>query len=468
MPPVVPLPLAVKLHRQDALNYCGAACIQMIRQFEGADIGVLDQVELMKDSKNDLGTPLECLDLFRWGTCPHSLAAGLNPTATIEYVEKNSDQTPDELIQLIAYGLTQHGKPSVMLVDSGLHWMVVHGVREDAVTGICFDVRDPWPPEVKAEEHEEEPDDGEDEGVASSHLIFPAGLQWHFNRADPRQPDDNPSQWKNHYVAIVPKSAADEWPEEVLPQEALPPLEEDGPLPAALVNEQDAEQSALDAFAAASSLGWEPAVGESVIAGFTVHLNLVQNSPVNALHSQSNYIVELHRDDDSGYVVAMALVAAAGLFGGQTLELLAPAKGKSWLRQAAELRAFVSKRRELLRQTILRPPSLLQSGPENLPAPSVVKAARIAGSLMALQKWPKSLEEVPESLRWLLDQDQEQEETEYVWTSTDESRSPFHPFIRIKKGAREALLMPNGQFRRLSDIARDLTGIARDLKRQKL
>ncbi len=465
--------LDVKLHRQDKDNLCGAACIQMIRQFDGTAIGLLDQSSLQTSAVNASALYLECLNPLVWGTCPTALEAGLTGLTKGDFMDK-ALANPDSLISMIVHGVTSHDKPSVILVDAGKHWLLVHGARSDGVNGTILDIRDSWPPRSKTDPHDVLVDCGADELAAASHLLFPAGLATRFLPASPRRNNNNDSRWLGLHVAVVSVAAlsppAGAAPAQVM-QQAL-----------TSVTAQQAEQSALDAFTAMADLGWPPAVAETVKAMRTETIAVDEPHRGLAAHIGSDYIVELHRDGSPGHVVAMALVAGSGSFAGMTLEMISPAQGKSWLRPVQQLGDFLEQSQASLQSALggeaeteaavleaaapeAAEPGVSEPDPAT-PEDAALEAAqpRVATpqarqatpkatshaqkiASAASGAWPRSLEDLPVSLRWLLKVSAKEVRMNYAWSSSADTRSPFHPYVRIRKDNHTALLMPNGRFR---------------------
>lgn len=467
--------LDVKLHRQDKDDLCGAACIQMIRQFDGTAIGLLDQSSLHTNAVTASAMFPECLNPLVWGTCPTALEAGLTGLTNGDYMDK-ALANPDSLISMIVHGVTGHDKPSVILVDAGKHWLVVHGARSDGVNGVILDIRDPWPPRSVTDAHDVLVDCGADELAAASHLLFPAGLATRFLPASPRRNNNNNSRWLGLHIAVVPIAALTPPPGAT----SAPPVQQ----AVTIVTPQDAAQSALNAFTAAAALGWPPAVAVTVKAMRTETIAVDEPHGGLAAHIGSDYIVELHRDGSPGHVVAMALVAGSGSVAGMTLEMISPAQGKSWLRPVNQLGSFLEESQASLQSALSADAEtvaadlgaaeseaaepdvsdLKAAAPEaaesEIASPQARQATQKASghekiiAAVASGAWPRSLEELPASLLWLLKVSAKEVRMDYAWSSSPDTRSPFHPYVRIRKDNHTALLMPNGRFRESPEIKR--------------
>lgn len=397
--------LAVPLHRQDAAGYCGAACIQMIREFFGEEIEQPGQAAIYDSSRELPGLAAECTasqgGKRTWHMCPQALAASLSGNAAGDY---SVGVYPDRQTLLAAVESACRGdgvaagKPSVVLVDNGGHWLVVHGVRRDAAGEYYLDVRDSWPPAPVAVHA------GEDclsrAGSATSYLLFPAGIRLRIF------PNDTGTMWRGKFIAIVPAGLGEI---EALP-ESVTSLEDKPD-----ADEGQARAAAHTAFARAAEFGWPPALGGDVEVGKVYRVITEQWSGDFRWKALFTFIVSLHRKNDPGHVVALALVAAQGRSAGETRELVAPANGESWIPDSEQLRATAIQRLEILR-------------------------SRDAEQKAAVAEQFRSL--LPD---WLSTADfDKQIVADYFWRSHESSRSPFHPFTKLSRDKHTAWLAADG------------------------
>lgn len=417
--------MSVPLHRQNTRTFCGAACIQMIRAAAGdAASGIAqrdvfagaEQGNVLAACPNPDCRKKPCADdkvtlayntppNGHWEMCPGGLYRSLKSVPSLEKkYELVMPQTEGDMVQRMVTSI-RAGFPCVALMDSGNHWVVIHGARRLAGREWALDVRDPWPA-IGDEQygHDHVSCDGLEKS-AEHYLIFSEGMRYRLG------PTRQGAYWRNTYalIASIPRESPG------IPGEKPPPALR-GAVP---VNAAElAKKGAKEGFKRAKALEWPP-FKDKPVEGIETG-NMIEMlfefwcGRDGCVKGRQCFLVELidkARPQGSESVLALTLVEVSSSKP-DVWEIQAPAGGKSWLPKPGSAERIVNEALLARRLARANQPGLAPDGLE----------------------WLEQLGGVPAPAV----------KVEYYWRSNEESRSPFHPLVRVSKDAKAACIGPEG------------------------
>lgn len=430
--------LSVSLHRQDTASFCGPACVQMIGRaaatlgFQAAGqvgqvappVATLGQQAIMERArKPPTDVICECTAVGPpvWYICPEAMARVISPETAHGYgVRATSTRT--ELLDVVEKSIADHRCPAVLLVDSGGHWLVIHGFRRDQAGNLYLDARDPWPPvpptAAGAPAHAGF-DCAHRNFSASRHLIFPAGIAWRLTA------NDIGAKFDGRYVGILTSEA------EASPDVYSDPSEP--PHSSVVITEAEAGESARVAYHQARLLQWIPASPATVALGTILRIESDQWSASDqAWKAETNHLVELRHPEIPERTVAIAFVASSGRFHGQTREMVVPSNGRSWVRTQAELSQEAG-------EVVLGGGGggwIGAGGPPPVdprrPLRPMVHAVPSAAGPATIPLWLTTAP--PDAIT-----------VSAYWRSCSHTRSPFFPLIQLRFGPRTAWITSDRQ-----------------------
>lgn len=189
-------------HRQETVDYCGAACAQMV--LAGTDTGILDQGGLYVDCHGQGNLDPQS----SWYSAPDGLEWTLNDrhlAAADAYHLVAPDSEP-AVSRAICWSISANKVPSIALISGNQHWVVVHTVETSAAPLSADDstyaieallVYDPFPTLAGTPPPPHSPADV-CETTGFSETFYP-----YYNWIQNAMTGVSAGYWKDKYLAVV-------------------------------------------------------------------------------------------------------------------------------------------------------------------------------------------------------------------------------------------------------------------------